>query len=1585
MPRQNIFFDQNVYPDKTVDQGKVNQLFGLIPSGDYNKIANFVLNNNMTFNVQTKDGENALHKILKTSDNVLDKKSKLKLIFFFLQRSVSPGALNKYGITPLHMACKYNLCDISKLLLKYGAEINQEDNQDMIPLHYAVHGNVVKCKEKIRVGALIPKAEPGKRISSEEITKLAKIFQDVLAGKESTFKDSDEKDNTFPQINGINKILEHMCNTIASSDKYFKDEFEKNKEDFNKKLGNIDSKKLSTNNFFKEIQGKIKSNLKTKYKKALEPLEIAPGQPETGWVIEFGGDNPPMPPRSRRLFTDSINNVPPLPTIHNNNYPIMAPTNPKSELYDKYEEINTIADTIHSELNDNFGIIDKYIEKSINNDPRNFGIDDYIDRTVKNIYELLYAVREINNGETTVSDYLNLMGDTLVDKEPDREDIEINNGTGDIDIPKFPADPHTNNPLTLPNIRLNNSLDFREGTLNNDPILLPSPYPDRINTNGNDSDTYENKNTVFTLPVGNNKYNILHFIIYSVNQIKKCLKIIKKFIDPVEKQIVDHFEEKYYYEIYNTFIANIVCEIQNIVYLLSFMNNKINIAIKKFQNIKDHAQKRMQEGDTNNHYGLNNTIIHNYIINNVNKIIKNLNNIRNIGDEIYKNFTPVIDLLNRIINLINKGSSYKIMDAYRKGFQDFNNIQINNIFKEQLTNIKKLPDVIPEHFDENKRDIKYLEDSILLNSGGLEYYNSLNINVKDLPNIHNFTTRPPRTTQITNQYGYLYRSKENNNPNAEINYIQNPLSITLQNSQLSISPTLLGDHLSFLKYELVVKVLNKITGIGSTYDTNPLIQIVDKHVEAMNLTGKKKTEYALVVIGTVLETTINQYMKICIDKKANNFADSLVRGKNTRHVTFSDDIDIKIIGGNKVEITLDDQEFKLNFTEIFDTVIKYFEEKGDFNGLFKSTLVMKDNDELNENRKINKFQDYVWSINYHSGNTTFEKKCFEIEPKLVRTLLKNKSEVNKMDNVGNTPIYYVINIQYNDLIDDLINAGAYIIGIKNMVNQTPLDYVVSLFREHNKVFWDEETEDLGKKVKNSLYNNLCKSYYDNIFNKIKDNFKNNVIQFMDVALPMSIIMYNQFLFNKIRTKLPFTKQKELIEILKKSIGDQTNYHRKFSFLDLDEKDIEKIVLGGKNLHVLDKHVNKGKDAEGIEKYNKDKNEEIEKREKRIEDFKGEINRISKMDSLGNDKSLDNSYKKYLKKEIEKLNKEIKDISNNKIDVASKINTNLESRKKKLVGEFSDNLDNIRKNHQLHRFNPNNDIHKSYTKIYSNVSNIDTRKDWRMYNKMWNNYTKSERAFSIENIHLVLSKFISDNLTELEGMDFINPLSDKEQNKINDMSGNFTVLKDVYEILAEVAEDYNTLPPKTYDKNSNYVLFNFVNNCKHIIHHIATRSMYYTIIKLIYKYVQEKYNVDKDSKDEDREKLNKKVDDIIKDKSSGKSLNDYLNNIDYKLEEKIIKSVLKIYTGDYDPDREFDIDSIFGQITDILIQNQAFPMDAESQIITYLDEHIYPYYKTAIYKPLIEQMYSLFGTYNRYILNEQRHVVLLGNLLGKLAK
>jgi hypothetical protein len=161
-------------------------------------------------------------------------------------------------------------------------------------------------------------------------------------------------------------------------------------------------------------------------------------------------------------------------------------------------------------------------------------------------------------------------------------------------------------------------------------------------------------------------------------------------------------------------------------------------------------------------------------------------------------------------------------------------------------------------------------------------------------------------------------------------------------------------------------------------------------------------------------------------------------------------------------------------------------------------------------------------------------------------------------------------------------------------------------------------------------------------------------------------------------------------------------------------------------------------------------------------------------------------------------------------------------------------------------------------------------------------------------------------------------------------------------------------------------------------------MYYAIIKIIAKYVKDRnlyvtgvYN--KPSKY--RNYIIEIISDIlaIEDTTTGETLESYTT---VYLPQKLTKKILEFYTHEEDPDRRLEIDSLFNGVVLILVQNKTFQIAEDSDLIKNIKTYLFPFYKD-IYTQMLQAMKALIDNYNRYLMNEKRHIEIISELLNSV--
>ncbi len=220
-----IKWDKPHRPDYKLNQTKIAELFSQVENMDTFELKNFSAINKIPLSIIDEDGNNLIHKILKSDNPLKSEILRLNVIKFLVSNGANPDMPNSDNNTPLHIACEKQYCEIISYLLELGVDPNYQDNTNMTPLHYLLNGKIDICEPDRTIRNFVK----SKKLSNE------KVKNDIIIAKKKIWKHL--IDNKEP-------LIESLKNTIMTieNDEGFINILEKFQINFNKKLLKIDEK-----------------------------------------------------------------------------------------------------------------------------------------------------------------------------------------------------------------------------------------------------------------------------------------------------------------------------------------------------------------------------------------------------------------------------------------------------------------------------------------------------------------------------------------------------------------------------------------------------------------------------------------------------------------------------------------------------------------------------------------------------------------------------------------------------------------------------------------------------------------------------------------------------------------------------------------------------------------------------------------------------------------------------------------------------------------------------------------------------------------------------------------------------------------------------------------------------------------------------------------------------------------------------------------------------------------------------------------------------------------------------------------------
>ena len=1533
IPRNPIVYKYAI-PEKKPTDEIINKMFLVVTDGNFLKIKEFLLNNQMSMISKNLNGESVLHLIIKNS-NITDSE-KLQLVQLAIEKGAQVSSFDINNVTPLHLAAKLQLVNIVKLLLNFGAPINVMDNQYKTPLHYAVVGESAVCPDinKNKIKPLIP-AKYDKQEKDTLVTKLYDSINEFLFTDEETKKYVVHIESTMKQFYNmfpyeIDEILRKNKQTIVDLllDSSFNED-DKKKVIFEK----ITSTKNSMNEF---VQKRISESI--------DQLQIKSNTYD-GWGPDSLQQNRVLPNRT----------------------------------------IMELAKFIDTNIQKEKGEIITKLQGSVGRLISDIQIVHNFSSLLNNVLGHCQIYGAIIGGQLNNAMYAEL------------PQIFFKNGVvnplliPDLDMP-YTYDP-VNDVIVGPNAQINiktrrannprriritkeaDAMLYENQNTHAVPIYLSTENPMVVGPNFTQQDIANIQQHVIQPPLlehGANPntgglYFNNHFNLY-VHQLRSNLIHINNYISELEQSL----DNGTFYGIYNDYIGKITIKILNIGLLLTYVIGEIKVIDKHVTLLKQYFERYGSQ------LGEQFQFLPEQIIDSLDKILTGTGKLEVQCDNIYQSSKKIYDILNSVISLIEMMSAQTCIEAFFKQgefgvfYVNQNTNNIVNSFDKPLKKLRELSSTLEEFTTFRTTDLlqtkkvlieEFLQQITILNSPS--YISHAGGAAK--PQIGYLLQGAPLNAllvnPITHDQKVLKLIEINKSPlvdDADIATLVGKIGtmVSTQYNKRHVLPLVvgkfLGTHLMMVKESIVRWVLQKVfnyvtnvevptfnAGIKLTQTLNELIQ---KFNEAISIDAGNYGSVLTLVGRYVDKILINAISGFGTNQTNLLLLKSLEQTNVAKHYT---ELPHAVLNSDGIIVPSQDNGFSLKLDEIFDELFSLYENSANINNPHLNWMSIGNiGDDQTKDTKIHKIVNFNYDVN------SLDQICFKIDQDVILLLLKNNANVNAKDNLGNSPIYYAIEMKNMDILQILLESGAIVNGnlFKNKQNKSPLNYA-----------WDEYISVMQQYIINKY--EIC----EKITKKLIDTFKkkiqygNNVPKHSKMLLPMLLYMLDHQ-FYLIGKGYPNNWSYEANKQFEQTINLQILSALPLLNIQFTDTEFASLELPNAFIEQLNTQI-KTNDIELKSLENKKENLMKELKELTDKQIKTEHDNL-RIEEINNTIQNDVVRMTFLVDNTRSHTNKLHNISVAKVNPLKGLETFIALNKNK--------------------FKNANAVNKIYDSVFINVLNSDYvvhlnknkyvfQVDTKTYPLLWKKYFSSMEQTDHTQI--------IDRIADYQKRVIVNDSISVDQ-KIKD----FSIVSDyLSNAVLPFCKNYFELP-KEYN-GANYSLTIVLDIITHIVKRIIMVNLMDTIVKSLTKYVLSVFPKN-DGYKTDGEYQNYIINiliQIIDDKgdSNGSRLLKYVYDI---LPLKIVKVILQIYEGlnegETDIDRTSTIESLFSNINKIIGSSTALDIQDNSSLLANLKDYVYPFYGDYI-ELFIKEMKSVTDNYLRFLQSQSNALNLLNVLSQKV--
>jgi ankyrin repeat protein len=1560
IPRGSTIY-KPVIPEKKPSDDLVNLLFLSIADGNYFKIKEFLFNNNMIMTSKNATGESALHVIIKNSN--ITPVEKKELVQLAIIKGAQVNAYDVNNISPLHLACKYQLVDTVQLLLSYGANVSALDNQYKSVMHYAIVGENIECPniEKEKVKALIP--------TNSTVIKINKADNDPI------IKELNESINDFLfQDKDTSKFISQIKNSMKELNNMFpfeiKNQLEKNKQDIidvllNSSASDADKKKEVFEKIM-DMKTSLSEFIGSCIKNAVDPIPIK-SNISNGWGPDNLQENRLLQILSLQEYLDDIRK-----NVGSNNSKKMI-------------ELQGLIGTLEKEINklDDFNktcdnvigfshIYSKAIGRQLRrNDIYNMtNLSDILFYELDNDNYTIFEVPIICFGTTIPPIAVSIKYNLLTGEFTDSNNIQVR-GFPNM---KFNLE-RTINPYQY---RLNSSyIDNYRKEFGSEPnkVKLSNEYPMEV---GGDV-VIDPVNIIKVKPIVYNRIETTRGLFFNSKLKMYCrfLNSSYSLLKPILKNIMDNLDtEKNLSNTYDKLIPAAIIQLLNITLLLASIIGEYAIVQSKLSSMYQYFKslEPLFVGNDNLYF------LHEQITYETDSIQKKTRDIEKYCDGIYASVKSIADNLNGQISLIEMRSSSKCIIEYFKygSFADFyasnTTREINDIVNKPLQKITEFPPDYNFVFssgksitDKKKALIEHFIPQItLLNSA--QQINTRIATPETLSTIGYLfgtgivDTRPLLINPLTGVQETLFLKESGRNPTiandptiqliGKMGY-QYSTQINKSDFVYPIIGVFYSTFLKVLKYAIIRYIIQKSYDYIATGEV-PITtsgQNIQKILINLNSNVKNVVKFSDTDYGFIL-TLVGRYVDKILSNIINDFAitqtnEILLQTMRTVIPVHYTDLITNIfptIINTIIPVVDNGINFKLN--EIFDDIMILYQSNSTYIPdpteitVFDRELALMSIGNLHENydktKKIHKI------TNFDSSTQTQNSICYKYDSDVINLLLKYNCSVNLKDGLGNTPLYYAIDTGNILAIQLLKQNGAVVHSTtsKNKMGNSALEYL-----------WHLYEIQLGKQIGNKfdVCNNLTKKLIHNL--KKNERYSNNVPKHTSLILPMTLYLLNHQLY---------------------LVGKGYSNGWSFSDNSLFESTIGLNV--DSTLPLLDTEFTES-DVSMFETpiaYVESTNTKIKEKQDFIDKGYYTIANLTQELNMLNAKPVRKQHDDLRITQIDDLIRQIQ----HKIDAFELEIITFNDQVQQTNGFKQNKFTGIK---QFINANKGNiilsdsviDIYDSVFKdvINSDLTSLITKKvfyystDVKTYPLLWNK--------------------LFHNINTIDYTQVIDRIVDYQQSVLNDSSKpildkvkNLSILSRYYsKIINPFCDNYFELE-QTYNE-TNYPMTKIIDIIVHVIKHTICVNLFGFIVKALTKFILNIIPPDNDTnKFGDKSKYAYMITQLVIEildtnhvDGEGSPLMQYIFEV---MPLKLVKSVLQIYEGpnegEDDLDRKNTPESLFAFINKILESATTVGLKDKSSLLMNFKEYVYPFY-IDYSVTFIKEMKKLIDSYLRQLQGE----------------